>query len=283
MIEQVGVVGGGTMGSGIAQICAQTGYQILLYDVNQAVLEKVLQRIEKRLKNLTEKGKLTEREKEEALNRITCVTDLTKMERCQLVIEAAPEKLDIKEGLFAQLDEICPPETVLASNTSSFSITRLAAQIQHKERVAGLHFFNPAPVMRLVEIVKGLKTSDRCIEQLIQFVRNLSKEPVVCRDTPGFLVNRIARPFYNEALKIMGEGIADVAQIDRLLKEAGQFRMGPFELQDLIGIDVNFATTLSVHGDFFGEPRFRPHPYQERMVHSGQLGRKTGGGYYRYP
>ena len=130
--------------------------------------------------------------------------------------------------------------------------------------------------MRLVEIVKGLKTSDRCIEQLIQFVRNLSKEPVVCRDTPGFLVNRIARPFYNEALKIMGEGIADVAQIDRLLKEAGQFRMGPFELQDLIGIDVNFATTLSVHGDFFGEPRFRPHPYQERMVHSGQLGRKTG-------
>ncbi len=283
MIERVGVVGGGTMGAGIAQISAQKGCQVLLYDVNQEALEKARQQIEKRLKNLAAKGSLTEGEAEEALQRIICLTDLEKLESCQLVIEAAPEKLELKEELFAQLDQICPPETILASNTSSLSITRLAARTRHGERVAGLHFFNPAPVMKLVEIVKGIKTGERCVQQLIQFVKKLSKQPVVCRDTPGFLVNRIARPFYNEALKIMGEGLADVEQIDRIMKEAGQFRMGPFELQDLIGIDVNFSTTVSVHGGFFGESRFRPHPFQERMVHSGQLGRKTGGGYYHYP
>ena len=282
MIERVGIVGGGTMGAGIAQVCAQKGCQVLLYDINQTVLANALNQIEKRLKDLEAKGKLSAQEVEEAQKRVTGVTNLERMEACQLVIEAAPEKLEIKEEIFAQLDQICPSETILASNTSSLSITRLASKTRHADRVAGLHFFNPAPVMKLVEVVKGLRTSEQCVEQLVQFVRRLSKEPVVCRDTPGFLVNRIARSFYNEALKIMGEGIAEMEQIDRIMKEAGQFRMGPFELQDLIGIDINFSTTVSVHGGFFGEPRFRPHPFQERMVHSGQLGRKTGGGYYRY-
>jgi 3-hydroxybutyryl-CoA dehydrogenase len=281
-IQTVGVVGSGTMGSGIAQTCVQHGFRVLLYDLNDAIVQKAFTQIKKRLNRLVEKGKMEEQTFQDSISRIETCTDLSLMKACDLVIEAVPEKINIKKEIFQALDEHCPEQTILTTNTSSFSVTEIASVTKTGERVAGLHFFNPVPLMPLVEVVRGVKTSEDTLKKLAQFVFSLHKDPVVCEDTPGFIVNRIARPFYNEALKIAGERLAKPEQIDRIMKKAGRFKMGPFELQDLIGIDVNFSTTETVYNSFFGEERFRPHYLQQRMVQSGKLGRKAGEGYYRY-
>lgn len=281
-IKTVGIVGSGTMGSGIAQTCVQNGFSVLLYDINDTIVQKSLDRITKRLQRLVEKGRITEKEFRKSIDRIETCTELSEMKQCDLVIEAVPEKLNLKKEIFQKLDEVCSENTILVTNTSSFSITDIASVTNIPERIAGLHFFNPVPLMSLVEVVKGMRTSEKIVNALYQFVVSLQKEPVTCEDTPGFIVNRIARPFYNEALKIAGERLATIEQIDRIMKKAGNFKMGPFELQDLIGIDINFSTTASVYQGFFGEGRFRPHYLQQRMMQSGKVGRKAGEGYFRY-
>ncbi|KAB2330494.1 3-hydroxybutyryl-CoA dehydrogenase [Cytobacillus depressus] len=279
-IKTIGVVGSGTMGAGIVQLIVQSGFTALLFDIDKDTVDRASDSIKSRLDRIAEKKKASIEEIEQAKKRLCTTTDLQEFFKCQLVIEAVPEKLEIKRAIFQQLEKICSRETILATNTSSLSITQISGLIQDPERVAGFHFFNPAPIMPLVEVIKGLKTSINTVDTLVGFAKKLNKSPVICKDTPGFIVNRVARPFYNEALRIMNDQVASVEQIDRIMKNAGNFKMGPFELQDLIGIDVNFATTQSVFSSFHGEGRFRPHYYQERMVQSGSLGRKTGGGFY---
>jgi 3-hydroxybutyryl-CoA dehydrogenase len=281
-IRKVGVVGSGTMGAGIVQLLIQNGYATVMFDIDQATVDKAKAGIEARLERLVNKQKITMNEWNLAKSLIESTTDMTSFQDCKLVIEAAPEKIEIKRSIFRQLEEICPQDAILATNTSSLSITEISGQISDPKRVAGFHFFNPAPVMPLVEVIQGLKTAPATIETLVDFAKKINKNPVVCQDSPGFIVNRVARPFYNEALRILNDQVASVEQIDRIMKKAGNFKMGPFELQDLIGIDVNFATTQSVHASFYGESRFRPHYYQERMVQSGSLGRKTKGGFFSY-
>jgi 3-hydroxybutyryl-CoA dehydrogenase len=281
-VSTVGVVGSGTMGAGIAQVVIQNGMNVLLFDIKDEILNNSLQQIKARINRLWEKGKVSEVECQAIKERIKTTTNLEEMKICQLVIEAAPEKISLKQDIFQKLDEYCSEDTILATNTSSFSITEIASFTSHPERVAGLHFFNPAPLMPLVEVIRGLRTSQKVVETLALIARRWQKDPVICEDTPGFIVNRVARAFYNEALKIQGEGTAKIDQIDRIMKKAGLFKMGPFELQDMIGIDINYSTTESVYQSFSGEARFRPHHYQRRMVQSGQLGRKAGRGYFTY-
>jgi 3-hydroxybutyryl-CoA dehydrogenase len=281
-ITTVGVVGSGTMGAGIAQVAALSGFTVLLYDINEDVVGRSLSGIFSRIERLQEKGQLTQDECHAIKARLYTTTSLADMHACQVVIEAAPEQLAIKKQIFQQLDAHCPADTILATNTSSFSVTEIGSITKRADRVAGMHFFNPVPLMPLVEIIKGLRTDEKTMDQLMQLALEMKKHPVTCEDTPGFIVNRVARPFYNEALRIKGDRGATVAQIDRIMKKAGRFKMGPFELQDLIGIDINFSTTESVHQGFFGEDRFRPHFFQQRMMQSGKLGRKVGGGYYDY-
>ncbi|PLR78774.1 3-hydroxybutyryl-CoA dehydrogenase [Bacillus sp. V3-13] len=281
-IRRVGVVGAGTMGAGIAQLIVQNGYSAIIFDIDEKTVEQAKSSIFSRLDRLVKKKKAGQEEIEQAKRNLKTTTYLQQLKDCQLVIEAVPENIDIKRFIFQQLEEICTEEAILATNTSSISITQISGMVLNPERVAGFHFFNPAPVMPLVEVIKGLKTSPETVESIVAFAKELKKTPVVCKDTPGFIVNRVARPFYNEAIRIMNDQVATIEQIDRIMKHAGNFKMGPFELQDLIGIDVNFATTNSIHDSFYGESRFRPHYYQERMVQSGSLGRKTGGGYFSY-
>jgi 3-hydroxybutyryl-CoA dehydrogenase len=281
-IKTVGVIGSGTMGAGIAQLLVQKGYPVILFDIDEATVTRAKEAIESKLDRLVVKEKITHATSEQAKKNLGITTDMNSFADCQLVIEAAPERLEIKRSIFSQLEEICSKDSILASNTSSLSITEISGQSANPERIAGLHFFNPAPIMPLVEVVKGLKTASSTVETLVQFAQTINKSPVMCKDTPGFIVNRVARPFYNEALRIMNDKIATPSQIDRIMKNAGNFKMGPFELQDLIGIDINFATTKSVYEGFHGESRFRPHYYQERMVQSGSLGRKTKGGFFDY-
>jgi 3-hydroxybutyryl-CoA dehydrogenase len=281
-IEKIGIVGSGTMGAGIAQLIIHNGYTAILYDINLETVSRAQSAIETRLNRLVEKKRASVDEVNRMAGRLQITADLSDFSECQLVIEAAPENMDIKRSIFRRLEEVCTEDTILATNTSSLSITEISGQIQIPKRVAGFHFFNPAPVMPLVEVIHGLKTALETVNALVEFANKLQKRPVVCKDSPGFIVNRVARPFYGEALKIMNDQIATVEQIDRIMKMAGNFKMGPFELQDLIGIDVNFAVTKSVHSSFHGETRFRPHYAQERMVQAGSLGRKTKGGFFSY-
>ncbi|MBT2729002.1 3-hydroxybutyryl-CoA dehydrogenase [Bacillus sp. ISL-75] len=281
-IEKIGIVGSGTMGAGIAQLMIQNGYTAIIYDINLETVGRSKSAIELRLDRLVEKKRASVDEANRMKERLQTTADLSDFHDCQLVIEAAPENMDIKRSIFQRLEEVCSEDTILTTNTSSLSITEISGQIQIPKRVAGFHFFNPAPVMPLVEVIRGLKTGPETVSALVEFAKKLQKSPVVCKDTPGFIVNRVARPFYGEALKIMNDQVATVEQIDCIMKKAGNFKMGPFELQDLIGIDVNFAVTKSVYGSFHGEPRFRPHYVQERMVQAGSLGRKTKGGFFSY-
>jgi 3-hydroxybutyryl-CoA dehydrogenase len=276
------VLGAGTMGAGIAQVAAQAGFSTLVYDVKQEFIEAGLNRVKTFLKGSRERGRLSAEQEQEILDRFSTSTKLDDCKGSALVIEAAPEKLDLKRDIFKQLDAICTPDTLLASNTSSFSVTAIAASTQHQERVLGLHFFNPPPLMALVEVIQGDRTSAATIERATELMRAIGKTPARAKDTPGFIVNRVARPFYNEGLRILGDGDASVETIDRVMKEAGNFRMGPFELMDLIGNDINFAATESLYRSFFEDPRFRPSPIQQRMVMGGNLGRKSGRGFYSY-
>jgi 3-hydroxybutyryl-CoA dehydrogenase len=284
-LQQIGILGSGTMGAGIAQLCLQAGLEVRLYDIEETLLAKAKSAIEKGLHKAVEKGKLEAGKLGEVLNHISLHTALDALSACDLIIEAVPERMELKTELFSQLDGICKPETILASNTSSLSITALGGATKRPTKVAGLHFFNPAPLMKLVEVIRGMRTSQGTVDALTAFAKALGKTPVTAKDTPGFIVNRVARPFYGEALKILGENGDDpemVKTIDTVMREAGVFKMGPFELMDLIGIDVNFAVTQSVWQAYFQLSRYRPHPIQQRMVSAGLLGRKTGEGFYPY-
>lgn len=280
-MKSVAVVGSGTMGSGIAQVSALAGYVVSLYDVSDSVLSKAHARISASLDEGVARGKVMPETASAALRAIHLTTSLDEVAGADLVIEAAPEELAIKQRIFHKLDERAAPHTVLASNTSSLSINALAGATTRPDRFVGLHFFNPAHIMKLVEVIKGDDTSQETLALADAYVEKIGKVAVHCKDTPAFIVNRVARPFYGEAFRLLGEGAAPVEDIDRLLESVG-FRMGPFRLVDLIGCDVNYAVTRSVYEAYFHEPKYRPHPIQQRMVESGRLGRKSGRGFYRY-
>lgn len=278
----IGIIGSGTMGSGIAEVAARTKHTVILQDVSPVALAAGLDRIKKSLNRSVEKDRITAPEATGILARITTLPSLEGLSPCNLVIEAAREDLDVKRDIFKKLEDILMPGAILATNTSSLSITSIASAVKHPEFVVGMHFFNPPVLMKLVEVVAGKETSKDALVSTVEFSRSMGKTPVLSKDTPGFIVNRVARPFYGEALRLLGEGVASVDDIDKIVKSGGGFKMGPFELMDLIGIDINYAVTQSVYEQFFHEPRFRPHPIQRQMVEAGTLGRKTGRGFYAY-
>ena len=279
-INKVAVLGAGTMGQGIAQVCSMAGYETLLFDIDQNLSAKTLASIEQNFKNSIAKGKSTEEEKQNALSRLKIAKELKEL-RVDLVIEAVVEKLEIKQKLFAELEKINSDDCIFASNTSSISITQIASSLNKPNRFAGLHFFNPATLMKLVEVVGGAATAASIIDEVRNFATSLNKIAVEAKDSPGFIVNRVARHYYVEALKLLEEGVADVGSIDKLMRSAG-FKMGPFELMDLIGMDVNFAVTSSMYHAFFQDSKFRPSRIQQQKVMAGNLGRKTGKGFYEY-
>ncbi|HUC81897.1 MAG TPA: 3-hydroxyacyl-CoA dehydrogenase NAD-binding domain-containing protein [Flavisolibacter sp.] len=272
------VCGAGTMGSGIAQVSATAGYATILFDVSEAAVQKAAAKLEKDLEKLVEKGKLSAEEKKAILSRLQFTSSL---EACKadVAIEAIVEKPEVKIDLFNSLATFNGKETIFASNTSSLSISALAKKIQHPQRVAGLHFFNPAPLMKLVEVVKGEETADDVVQQLTALTKAFGKVPVICKDSPGFIVNRVARPYYIESLRLAEEGKASYEVIDRLLESKG-FKMGPFKLMDLIGNDINYAVSCSVYEQLGNPERLKPSYLQKEKVDKGELGKKTGKGYY---
>jgi 3-hydroxybutyryl-CoA dehydrogenase len=278
----IGVIGAGTMGTGIAQVAAQAGHQVLLFDAVVGAAEKGLARIAKDLDRLVAKGKLSTQEHAALVSRINPAHSLDDLAPAKLVIEAVVEDLEVKRRIFSQIEEICSEEVIPATNTSSLSVTAVGAKLKRPHRLVGMHFFNPAPIMRLVEIVSGIDTSPEVAERVYDTAKAWGKLPVYVKSTPGFIVNRVARPFYAEGMRVLQEGGSDPATLDAILHEAGGFRMGPFELMDLIGHDINFAVTGSVFTAYFNDQRFQPSLLQQELVSAGYLGRKTGRGFHFY-
>ncbi len=279
---KVGIIGSGTMGSGIAQVAATAGCQVNLFDANQSILEKSKASLEKILIRLIEKGRIDTSEKNRIQSNINYVNSLKELSNSDLIIEAIIENLEIKKKVFSELETLVSDDCIIASNTSSLSIASIAASLKNPKRCVGIHFFNPAPLMKLVEVIPAIQTSYETLEKSIDTISSWGKTVAIAKDTPGFIVNRVARPFYSEALRIYEEGVASFQAIDSSLKNLGGFRMGPFELMDFIGNDVNFTVTETVFKSFFFDPRYKPSFTQKRFAEAGYLGRKSGIGFYEY-
>jgi 3-hydroxybutyryl-CoA dehydrogenase len=280
-IERVGVIGAGTMGNGIAHVFARSGYQVILCDIEQKFLERGVATISKNLDREIGKSKITEAQKSETLKRIEVTVDRARLSECDFIVEAASEKLDIKSELFRDLDRICRPEVILASNTSSISITKLAAVTKRPQQVIGMHFFNPVPLMKLVEIVRGLATSDETFQTVREMAVKLEKTPVEVNDAPGFVSNRVLMPLLNEAMYTVMEGVATPEAVDEVFKLGMNHPMGPLTLADFIGLDVCLDIMRVLHNGL-GDPKYRPCPLLVKMVDAGWLGKKSGRGFYKY-
>ncbi|TSE10447.1 3-hydroxyacyl-CoA dehydrogenase NAD-binding domain-containing protein [Aquimarina algiphila] len=282
MIYKVGVIGSGTMGSGIAQVAATADCKVKVFDTKQEALDKSKAALEKVLSRLIEKGRIDETEKIRIQSNISYVNTLKELKDADLTIEAIIEDLDIKKKVFSELESYVSEDTIIASNTSSLSIASIASSLQRPERCIGIHFFNPAPLMKLVEVIPAVQTSTKVMDKVVSIIKDWKKVVAIAKDTPGFIVNRVARPFYGESLRIYEEGLADVATIDWSLKTLGGFRMGPFELMDFIGNDINYTVTETVFKAFYYDARYKPSFTQKRLSEAGYLGRKSGKGYYDY-
>jgi 3-hydroxybutyryl-CoA dehydrogenase len=280
-VERIGVVGAGTMGSGIAQLACLGGYETVLHDPVPEALEKGAERMVESLGKGVRREMWSADEAEAAGGRLRIAEEIAGLADCDMVIEAAPEDVELKRRLFVELAEACGPQAILATNTSSLPVSSIGAETPHPERVVGMHFFNPPALMKLVEVVAGEATAEPALAATADLAERMGRTPVRCTDAPGFIVNRCNRPFALESLRMLGEGVATHAQIDRVVREDGGYRMGPFELMDLIGIDVNLSVAQSFYAQR-AEPRWEPHPIQERMVAEGRLGRKSDGGFYEY-
>jgi 3-hydroxybutyryl-CoA dehydrogenase len=282
MLKNIAVIGAGTMGGGIAQVAATAGCSVQLFDAFPDAIQKAQKSLQITLSKLVEKGKISEEESTRIAGNIRYESELESLFNAELIIEAIIENLDIKRKLFADLEQIVSPSCILSSNTSSLSMASIAASVKSSNRVVGIHFFNPAPLMQLVEVIPAVQTSEEVLSQAVETITSWKKIVAVAKDTPGFIVNRVARPFYSEAIRIYEEGIADFVTIDHAMKSLGGFKMGPFELMDFIGNDVNYAVTESVFTAFYFDPRFKPSFTQKRLTEAGFLGRKSGRGYYDY-
>ena len=279
---KIGIVGSGAMGSGIAQVVAMAGNDVCLYDSNPIALEKAGVNLEATFQKLADKGKISLEDAELYFSKIRLINKLEELAHSELIIEAIIEDLEIKKDLFQKLENAVSEDCILASNTSSLSMASIAASCQKPNRVIGIHFFNPAPLMALVEIIPAVQTSEGLAEEIKELIQSVGKLPVITKDTPGFIVNRVARPFYSESIRLLEEGVADAETIDFAMTSLGGFRMGPFELMDFIGHDVNYRVTESVFESFFYDPRFKPSFSQKRLFEAGYYGRKSGRGFYNY-
>lgn len=281
-VQKVGVAGAGSMGTGIAQVAATAGCEVFLFDTNKEAIDKSIKGINDLCEKLFAKGKLSREQVEDIKSRVNPAYDVETLKVCDLFIEAIIENLEIKASLLKNVEPFLAADAIIATNTSSLSVTAIAAACKNQERVIGLHFFNPATLMPLVEVIPAIQTNDNLVGDCVKLMTQWGKVPVVAKDTPGFIVNRLARPFYGESLRILEEGIADVATIDWALKTIGGFKMGPFELMDLIGNDINYTVTETVWTQMYFDARYRPSLIQKKMKEAGRLGRKSGRGYYEY-